>query len=501
MPDLQIPTEEHYREAIDSVRKRVPVPRKVWNDMQAEEREHAFTVSQVARVDVLQDVLDSIDKAVETGTAIGDFRAEVADKLIEQWGRAEIPGRIETIFRTNIQVAYAEGRHAINSAPAVKEARPFWRYDDTDNDRECEVCHDFHGMVRPADDPVWQRAHPPMHHKCILGESLVVAHDVLAVFKRWYDGNVVVIGTASGKRLSCTPNHPILTQDGYIAAGLLHVGGHVISHRHVEGMLLGDLNHQDVPTRIEEIVEAFAATGEVGSAEVPVSTEDFHGDGEGSKVAVVWTDRLLLNAGDPTLGQHGASGDLDGTRAPGALLAREGHPDPNFHGLLASPDRPVSRVCACKPLVTAELAHGEGVRLGSPTDENSRAKKDSTDGRPANVEIPRDQDLGGSRCVFSDDIVSVECQLFHGFVYNLQTASGHYTASGIVVHNCECSVDALSPEEAEEEGVTSAEDVPDTEADEGFGNEPSSEGKDWAPDLTDLDPDLRAALEEKLAGR
>jgi uncharacterized protein with gpF-like domain len=166
MPDLQIPEQEHYREAIDSVRKRVPVPRDVWDTMQADEREHAFTVSQVARTDVLQDVLDAVDKAVETGTSLDDFRAEVADKLIEQWGGSEIPGRIETIFRTGISQAYAEGRHAINSAPAVKEARPYWRYNDTDNDRECDLCHKCHGVTLPADDPFWLTHYPLLHYCC-----------------------------------------------------------------------------------------------------------------------------------------------------------------------------------------------------------------------------------------------------------------------------------------------------------------------------------------------
>jgi hypothetical protein len=165
MPDLQIQEHEHYREAIDSVRKRVPVPRAVWDTMQAEERDHAFTVSQVARTQVLQQVLDAIDKAVTTGTAITDFRDEVADKLIDQWG-GEIPGRIETIFRTNIAAAYAEGRHAINSAPAVKEARPYWRFDDTDNDRECDLCHDCHGVILPSDHPWWNTHHTPLHHQC-----------------------------------------------------------------------------------------------------------------------------------------------------------------------------------------------------------------------------------------------------------------------------------------------------------------------------------------------
>jgi SPP1 gp7 family putative phage head morphogenesis protein len=165
MPDLQIPEHEHYQEAIASVRKRVPVPRSVWDSMQVEEREHAFTVAQVARTQVLQQVLDAVETAVTTGTAIDDFRDEIADKLIDQWG-GEIPNRIETIFRTNIQTAYAEGRHAINSAPAVKEARPYWRFDDTDDDRECEVCGPCHGTVMPADSEWWNDHHPPMHFNC-----------------------------------------------------------------------------------------------------------------------------------------------------------------------------------------------------------------------------------------------------------------------------------------------------------------------------------------------
>jgi SPP1 gp7 family putative phage head morphogenesis protein len=164
--DLRIPESEHYAEAIEAVRKRVPVPRDVWDTMEAEERERAFTVTAVSRARVLQEVLEAVEVAVREGTAIDDFREAIADELIGEWGGEEIPGRIETIFRTNIAEAYCEGRHAINSAPAVKEARPYWRYDDTDNDRECETCHDCHGVILDADDPWWDDHHPPLHHRC-----------------------------------------------------------------------------------------------------------------------------------------------------------------------------------------------------------------------------------------------------------------------------------------------------------------------------------------------
>ena len=42
--------------------------------------------------------------------------------------------------------------------------------------------------------------------------------------------------------------------------------------------------------------------------------------------------------------------------------------------------------------------------------------------------------------VFLDEIVYVERQSIHGFVYNLETVDGWYSADGIVTHNCRCSV-------------------------------------------------------------
>ena len=137
MPGMQIPSDEKYQEAIDAIRKRVPVSREDWDALTTAEREHAFTVSEVTEMRVLQDVLDSVDRAVETGTTLEDFKDDIAVELIESWG-GEIPGRLENVFRTNVLTSYAEGRHAINSAPAVREARPYWRFDDTGTDRECE---------------------------------------------------------------------------------------------------------------------------------------------------------------------------------------------------------------------------------------------------------------------------------------------------------------------------------------------------------------------------
>jgi uncharacterized protein with gpF-like domain len=158
-----IDSEYRFQAAIDAVRKRVPVPKGEWEAMTKLERENAFTVARVTEARVLQSVLDAVESAVTNGLKFADFKEDVSTALIEQWG-GEIPGRLETIFRTNLQTSYNEGRHAIYSAPTVKEARPYLRCDGVNDDRECDECEEFDGVVRPQED--WANSTPPYHYGC-----------------------------------------------------------------------------------------------------------------------------------------------------------------------------------------------------------------------------------------------------------------------------------------------------------------------------------------------
>jgi len=162
---MAIESDEHYREAIDAFRKKVPMPRSAFDELTARERQRAFTVAQVTRGRVLQQVWDAIDSAVAHGTDLAKFKEDCGTQLIESWG-GEKPGRIELVLKNNVLSSYAAGREAINNAPAVREARPYARFDDTDSDRECDICADCHGVVLPAGDPWWDTHSPLMHHGC-----------------------------------------------------------------------------------------------------------------------------------------------------------------------------------------------------------------------------------------------------------------------------------------------------------------------------------------------
>jgi len=165
VPVNAIDSSERFDAAIEAIEKRSPVPREEWEAMTALEREAAFTVAHVTEAEVLQQVLDAVESAVRNGTDLEQFKDDIYAQLVESWG-GEIPGRLSTIFRTNLMTAYGEGRHSIMSSPTVKQARPFWRYDATMDDRIDDECEELDQTVLPVDDPFWASHTPPLHYNC-----------------------------------------------------------------------------------------------------------------------------------------------------------------------------------------------------------------------------------------------------------------------------------------------------------------------------------------------
>ena len=98
---------------------------ELWQDAQAQ----AFTVAKATRLDILQDIRDAVEKALQEGKTLAWFEKELTPVLQAKgwWGRQEhvdgetgevsqvqlgSPWRLQTIYRTNLQTAYMAGRYA-----------------------------------------------------------------------------------------------------------------------------------------------------------------------------------------------------------------------------------------------------------------------------------------------------------------------------------------------------------------------------------------------------
>lgn len=439
--------------------------------------------------DVTRDMLRSlITTAMEEGQSNAELRAAIEDAGAFSSDRADMIARSETAL------ADIRGNGAGWIESGVVSQAEFSASPDC-----CDECQAEDGKIVPlseADD--LDLPHP----NCLPGDQLVLATGITAATCRPFEGNVVVIHTASGNKLTCTPNHPVLTPDGWVAARLLDVGCDVVSSRLgdwvgrpvvANGALAVD-DAENVPASIHDVAESFRRSRQVTTVEVPVSAPYFHGDGEGSEVAVVWADRLLRDGADTPRCKHCGKAILVGRDVDTLSHDSAGTHDLGLDGMGLSNHGSMglgNLIGAgggvhARPLETLGFARTSALDAGLAKQArhndatNAEALRDGILGRTAHVSINHslgindrsgpqfdarllerakdhvaadaglDADLtdilaGG---VFADAIVDVRLLRFAGHVYNLETKSGTYIAQGVVTHNCRCTWVAVVDEDA-----------------------------------------------------
>lgn len=144
-------------------------------------RQRAFYVAGVTQLRMVGQVHKAITKALEQGTTLADFKAEVGAKLESEWG-GEKPGRLETIFRTNVQMAYNAGRLTELDDPVTRRLRPFRGFSVVKDSRTTEfICLPLAPVVLPADDPFIKKTNPPLHFRCRTGVMSFTAEQAEAM--------------------------------------------------------------------------------------------------------------------------------------------------------------------------------------------------------------------------------------------------------------------------------------------------------------------------------
>jgi len=154
--------------AIAWFRAKTPVTDAAYAKLTEAAKKQAFKVAGIAQLDLVTDVMDSLTKALEDGLDLDSWKSSIGEQVLSAWsGSVANPGwRLETIFRTNIQSAYAAGRYEEATQPETLKRRPYWRFDAVMDSRTSPICKPLDGTVRPADDPWWAEHHPPLHHAC-----------------------------------------------------------------------------------------------------------------------------------------------------------------------------------------------------------------------------------------------------------------------------------------------------------------------------------------------
>jgi len=380
-----------------------------------------------------------------------ELTQEEIDRQVERYGERMLTMRAETIARTETIRAANAAQNAAWSQAADKglldrnTLRRQWLV--VPDDRLCIYCAEVPDMNPDGvplggyfETPLGPAMYPPLHPQCFLGDTLVTPRSPITGYsRRAFDGDVAVVRTAAGNEFSCTVNHPILTRRGWVGAGALNEGDDLIGGAFGDGFGFGDAHDEDVPATIHEVTNALGRSREMSSAPVPVAAEDFHGDGEGSEVAVVGSNRLLWNERNASLSEQLRQFALSVPDvARSTLFATQREIDLGLERL----GRAARRVMGCPHL---SLAFGGGharplQRLSGASTPRFAAQllEHTGDRNAADAKLARQLIDGRAGQIAANKVISVRRKPFSGHVYNLETEGGWYVANGIIAHNCRC---------------------------------------------------------------
>jgi len=378
-----------------------------------------------------------LDRGLRAAYLSGEGYDQIARRLEKLGGLTRNEAMVTA--RTAIQSAGNEAAHALYQANADAVDREIIVA--TLDNRTCPICGPLDGTVIPVDG---RGDRPPFHAQCVTGDSVVASGAVVTgASERFYDGEVVRVRTASGQHLRCTPNHPALTDRGWLAARFIHKGSYVIRSLRPERVGLRHPNHHEMPARIEEVARALHRAGDVFTRSVPVSSEDFHGDGEGSKVAVVGAYRLLRNGIHSPLCQHSTELDFGGRSVAQAALAFRRYLRLSLDALGLTPAGGVRFGNLAAPLLWRHALPLEllcfALSAWADAGLDEQLPRENTGyPEPSRADVLR---VAGQ--VERDKVIGVDFRAWSGHVYNLQTDAEFYVSSGILTHNCRCMLAPL----------------------------------------------------------
>jgi hypothetical protein len=398
-----------------------------------------------------------LTRAVQLGIVQGEPVPQIVGRVVGTRARGFADGALaisrrnaETVVRTAVNHVSNAAREAVWSENA--DMFRYLRWVSTLDGRTSKICAWRDGALTSVGgaplppgaeklDPL--NARPPAHPNCLPGNALVLPiGSVAGATKRWYEGKVVVFRTAAGHEVTSTPNHPVLTDRGWVPAKRLNQDDRVVCYTGTQNPLArAEAEHEQRPASIEEVARSVLERGPVSIG--TSSTRDFHGDGVNGEVYVVGTDRALACVEDQTtFASHILKQTLERRRV--ASLSRESASAEFVMGGDPTPHGSVSRTHLGGALRLRSTFPDDpiGFRHGSTNVPVLQQFDDRGDATPETL-----GDVLGALAgqVALDDVVLVRESDFCGHVYNLETSVGFYAVSkgNIITHNCRSTMVAV----------------------------------------------------------
>lgn len=151
-----------------------------WRDLWQDEHTQQFTVSRLARLDLLGALQAQITQSVGGDMSRRDFMRDAQQLLAAAgwWGEKSVkdeatgdtvtttfdPARLKLIYDTNTRMAYSAGQW--ERVERNKRSHPYLRYITQGDDRVRPAHRAWSNVTLPVDSPFWQTHMPPNGWRC-----------------------------------------------------------------------------------------------------------------------------------------------------------------------------------------------------------------------------------------------------------------------------------------------------------------------------------------------
>jgi intein/homing endonuclease len=275
---------------------------------------------------------------------------------------------------------------------------------------------------------------------------------------------MIVVTTASGKQLRGTPNHPVLTAEGFLPLHKIKPSEHVIYSVTEDAMSIFGNQKVGMKTRIGDLFDSFVNHPGVDISLKRASAQDFYGDGMfmADKIEIAATKSVLRDERDIAASQ--SVSDMlfrlnnDACRLP-TNSGFNHHLLSWFPSVNAAMFKPGAIDTRPNKGLGATGKHFHNVSWPNTTGvhfNNSGAVSVDELVTFAALQSLHDSSLDQKICnasdgtsvlfgqkpgalpigVFADDVVSVRVEFASEHVFSIESSLGFYTANGLLVKNC-----------------------------------------------------------------
>jgi len=153
-------------EAAEYLRKRLELSPEQVQTIIARYGPEAARVTRGMSSAVEAQVQAAVAEIVETGQHVQEGMGTIRQALDAAGVTNTQPFLLETITRTQIQLAYGAGRWNANEDPAIQEILWGYEYVTVGDDRVRPNHEALDGTILPKDDPLWEEVWPPNGFNC-----------------------------------------------------------------------------------------------------------------------------------------------------------------------------------------------------------------------------------------------------------------------------------------------------------------------------------------------